>query len=288
MPTRPFEQVASDLFTYAGRHYLVYTCRLSGYTEIADWNDEPTAQQVTTKCQRFFASLGVPTTFRSDNGPQYNSAHFKKFLQRWGVVHNPSTPYYPQANYAEIAVKKMKNMLAKLSSPRLDTEEFAEAIIELRNTPGVDGRSPHEIIFGTNLRSKVPVHYSSFDARWKKAADEADSKRSRIREKAEAYYNSSARDLKPLKIGTQVRIQNSSSKRWDRTGEIIGKGKNRDYRIKMASGRTYWRNRRFLRKLNGAVEEESDEVKDDVDEQSPPPTLRRSEREKKKVVRFAS
>jgi len=95
-------------------------------------------------------------TFRSDNGPQYNSANFKKFLQRWGVVHNPSTSYYLQANYAEVSVKKAKSMIGKLTNPKLNMEEFAEAILELRNTLGVDGRSLNEIVFGTNLRSRVP------------------------------------------------------------------------------------------------------------------------------------
>ena len=290
-PTRPFEHVASDLFTYAGRHYLVYVCRYSGFVMVADWNDDPTANQVTSKCQQYFATLGVPTTFRSDNGPQYNSANFKKFLQRWGVIHNPSTPYYPQANYAEVAVKKCKSMISKLTSTKLDTEEFAEAILELRNTPGVDGRSPNEIVFGTNLRSRVPVHHTAFDERWKKAADEADLKRSRITQKAEAYYNYSAKDLKPLKVGTQVRLQDPSTKRWDSVGEVVGKGKYRDYRIKTASGRTYWRNRRFIRKYNGALEDENDDVSDennDENDNSTPTELRRSTRDKKKIVRFAA
>ena len=137
-----------------------------------------------SKCQQYFATLGVPMTFRSDNGPQYNSANFKKFLQRWGVVHNPSTPYYLQANYAEVAVKKAKSMIGKFTNPRLNMEEFAEAILELRNTPGVDGRSPNEIVFGTNLRSRVPFHHTAFNECWKKAADEADLKHSQIHEKA--------------------------------------------------------------------------------------------------------
>ena len=68
--------------------------------------------------------------------------------------------------------------------PKLNMEEFAEAILELRNTPGVDGHSPNEIVFGTNLRSRVPFHHTAFDERWKKAADEADLKRSQIHEKA--------------------------------------------------------------------------------------------------------
>ena len=88
-PTRPFKHVVSDLFTYAGRHYLVCVFRFSGFIVIADWNDDPTANQVDDR-----------------------QAHESK--AQHGM------------------------------------EEFAEAILELRNTPGVDGRSPNEIVFGTN------------------------------------------------------------------------------------------------------------------------------------------
>ena len=86
-------------------------------------------------------------------------------------------------------------------------------------------------------------------------------------------------------------MQDQTSKRWDKVGEVIGKGKNRDYRIKMDSGRTYWRNRRFIRKFNGALEDENeineDENEAEEDDNDPKPKeLRRSTREKKKTVRF--
>jgi len=73
-----------------------------------------------------------------------------------------------------VAVKKAKTMISKLKNPRLDKEEFAAAILDLQNRPGVDGRSPNEIVFGTKLRSRVPIHHTAFEERWKKAAKEAD------------------------------------------------------------------------------------------------------------------
>jgi len=49
---------------------------------------------------------------------------------------------------------------------RLAGEEFCEAILELRNMPNADGRSPNGVVFGKNLRSCVPTHHTSFDERW--------------------------------------------------------------------------------------------------------------------------
>ena len=53
--------------------------------------------------------------------------------------------------------------------------------------------------------------------------------------------------MKPLRIGQEVRLQDHITKRWDRQGQVIGVGRNRDYHVKLPSGRVYWRNRRFLR-----------------------------------------
>ena len=66
-------------------------------------------------------------------------------------------------------------------------------------------------------------------------------------QKVEDGYNVHARPLSPIPAGTTVRIQDPVSKRWDRRGVVVLMGNRRDYRIKMQSGRVYWRNRRFLR-----------------------------------------
>jgi len=62
LPTRPFEEVAADLFYLAGRHYPMYVDRLSGYPIVAEWTDDPTAQQVILKCHQYFATLASDRT----------------------------------------------------------------------------------------------------------------------------------------------------------------------------------------------------------------------------------
>ena len=53
----------------------------------------------------------------------------------------------------------------------------------------------------------------------------------------------------------------------------------------------YWRNRRFIRKFSGALEDENETVSDENDKEndvSEPQELRRSTREKKKIVHFTA
>lgn len=52
----------------------------------------------------------------TDNGPQYKSDEFSKFLKKKGIKHTFSTPYYPATNSAaENFVESFKsNVLARL------------------------------------------------------------------------------------------------------------------------------------------------------------------------------
>ena len=249
-PSRVFEDVSSDIFSHAGREFLVYVDRLSGWPAVFQFpRGDATSRQVIKALREVFVSLGVPVRLRTDGGPQYKSREVAAFLKRWGVQHVMSTPYYPQSNgHAEAAVKTMKHLVSKTTSHgNIDDERLYRGLLELRNTPGADGRSPAQVVFGHPIRSCVPAHRSAFAAKWQQEAAECDSKTAKLQTQTEQRYNMSSRDLKPLKIGTCVRLQNPASRRWDRIGHIVGIGYNRDYLIKLPSGGVLWRNRRFIR-----------------------------------------
>ena len=103
-----------------------------------------------------------------------------------------SSPYYPQANgHAESAVKVVKRLTKKATSGGdLDTDAFAEWLLELRNSPRSDGRSSAQILLVDPLRSRVPVHHSSFAKCWQEHADELDSRvAEQRRREADDHYN---------------------------------------------------------------------------------------------------
>ena len=127
-----------------------------------------------------------------------------------------------------------------------------------------------------------------------------------IHQKMIERYNANARDLPLLRTGDNVLIQDPITKRWTKVGEIIGVGKRRDYHVKLPSGRTYWRNRRFLRKCSTTSPPDvPSEAPDDLlssddhhepmndqdestdDPEPPQSVLRRSSREKKLPDRFS-
>ena len=262
LPTFVFQDVSADLFQHGNPHVLVYADRLSGWPVVHQWRRDPTAREVIQAVVHNFVELGVPMRFRSDNGPQFDAGVFQETLKRWGVAWGNSTPHYPQSNsHAEAAVKAMKELVAKTGD--LSSEEFLAGLLEFRNTPHESGASPAQILFGHQLRSIIPAHRSSYAPKWK------DVMMARERQAAAAAetklrYDVHTGPLSPLRIGTQVRIQDPDSKLWIHVGVIVAVGRYRSYRVKFASGSVLWRNRRFLRPLI-PVEEEPTATIDQTD-----------------------
>ena len=91
----------------------------------------------------------------------------------------------------------------------------------------------------------MPATLKSLSKTWKEQLENLDKSTSKEREKE--YYNQHAKPLKSLRIGDKVRIQDPATKKWDRCGDIVGIGKNRDYHVRLLSGRVLWRNRRFVK-----------------------------------------
>ena len=125
--------------------------------------------------------------------------------------------------------------------------------MELRNTPRADGRSPAQVLYGRPLRSAVPAHHRAFADSWQRAAEECDKRAAVLKSQTVERYDASAHTLKSLRVGQHVLLQDPKTGLWDRTGAIVGVGSRRDYHVRLPSGRTYWRNRRYLRPLRPMV-----------------------------------
>jgi hypothetical protein len=171
MPMRVFESTSADLFSFGGKMYMVYADRLSGFPFVKEWRKDPDASEVLKEVRRYYVDMGVPVQMRTDGGPQFAAKELRDFLKKWGVDPVLSTPHYPQSNgHAELSVKAMKNLVIKNSGG----ESFQQGLLEFRNTPISDGRSPAQVVFGHPMRSMVPAHYRSFANEWQQTAAEAD------------------------------------------------------------------------------------------------------------------
>ena len=100
----PMEHVGTDLFEYAGKHYLLVVDRFSGYPLVKQLNKTDTGA-VIRKMTEWFNMLGWPRFMRSDGGPQYRS-ELDTFCSNNNIKHELSSAYNPKSNgLAEAAVK---------------------------------------------------------------------------------------------------------------------------------------------------------------------------------------
>ena len=145
-------------------------------------------------------------------------------------------------------------LLLRKSAPEGDitSTAFQQGLLELRNMPDASGRSPAQIVFGHSLRSTVPAPHTSFATEWSTASDQLDQRAADLRDAALGTYSRSSKPLGPLQLGATVRVQDPQTKLWDKIATIILIGQHRTYRVRLASGRVLWRNRRFLRVVPSA------------------------------------
>lgn len=240
-PSRPFQETAADVFEHSGHYYLAYVDRFSGWIEVSKFYKCPSAEMLITALRKHFVHFGIPNKFRSDGGLQFASEAMKRFMINWGVNHVFSAPHFPSSNgLAESAVKSMKALIAaSTNNGDIGTDIFTQGLLELHNTPRENGLSPAEMIFGSPLRSCVPLHPQTFAKKWIDTANNADNTH-------HPPKNLNSRRLQPMRSGDKCWIQDPSTKRWTSIGNII-QARQRNYTVKMPSGRILWRNRRHLR-----------------------------------------
>ena len=68
-------RVASDLFSHAGKNYLIAVDFFSNFSS--------SAANVIIGLKSIFARHGIPLDLVTDNGPQYSSFQFKEFSDDW-------------------------------------------------------------------------------------------------------------------------------------------------------------------------------------------------------------
>ena len=92
----PWEKVASDLFKFKGKQYLLVVDYNSRYLEVIQLT-ATTSSSVISSMKSIFSRHGIPCTVVSDNCPHYNSAKMKDFASSYGFNQVTSSPHYPKA-----------------------------------------------------------------------------------------------------------------------------------------------------------------------------------------------
>ena len=243
IPSRPWQKVATDIFTWNKRNFMVTVDYYSRFWEIDELNTT-TSQAVIRKLSTHFARYGIPEILISDNGSQYTSQEFQEFCQSWDFQHITSSPGYSQSNgLAEKTVQTAKRILEK--SKESNSNPLI-AILEYRSTPVDNLASPAQLLMGRQLRSTLPTTHDQLEPKTVEPQTVID-RREKKQLIQQTYYNRTAHALPELRTNQNVRVQLNKGDNWIQ-GKIQCKHSTpRSYIIETEKGNIVRRNRRFIK-----------------------------------------
>ena len=119
-----------------------------------EFTKSTTSERIVSRLSKIFVTHGLPLSHRTDNGSQFVSDYFKKYLKENGIEHRRTTPLWPQAN-GEIE-KQNRSILKRLRIAQAEgrnwRSEIDDFLMMYRITPhSTTGVSPAELLFGTTV-----------------------------------------------------------------------------------------------------------------------------------------
>ena len=115
---------------FQGRTYLLVTDAHSKWLEIVEMTST-TASRTVEELRKRFSSYGLPEQLVTNNGPQFVSDEFARFIRLNGIKHIKSAPYHPSTNgAAERLVQTFKKaMKASERDGRTHSQRLASFVL---------------------------------------------------------------------------------------------------------------------------------------------------------------
>lgn len=241
-PELPFQIVATDLFTFGGKDYLLIADNYSGYFDFVQMHNT-SSPAVIQQLKKWFSVHGIPEILESDNGPQYSARVFAQFASLWNFEHRTSSPFFPRSNgLAERFVQTAKELLVKCTR---DNSDVYLALLHARNTPRNEVlKSTNERLLSRLTRTNLPCAKSYLSP---KTVTNVPQELHRLRRSQHRYHDRSAQKSPDLSIGDRVRVQ-MGKRDWKFAEVIDTAGAPRSSIIRTTDGEVYRRNKHHLRK----------------------------------------
>ena len=155
LPSAPWQHLAADVLgpLPSGDYVFVVVDYHNRFFEM-EFTKSTTFEKIVSMLSKIFLIHGLPSSLRTDNGSQFVSDYFKKYLEENGIEHRRTTPLWPQAN-GEIE-KQNRSILKRLRIAQAEgrnwRSEIDDFLMMYRITPhSTTGVSPAELLFGTTV-----------------------------------------------------------------------------------------------------------------------------------------
>ncbi|XP_064475694.1 uncharacterized protein K02A2.6-like [Ornithodoros turicata] len=214
-PAKPWAKLGVDIVGPLEDcpHSCRYAITLIDYH--SKWPEVSFASTVTTATvetflRHVFSREGFPEELVTDNGPQFVSAEFKKFLQDRGIRQTTVSVYYPQANGQVERFNRVFKDVIQVA--KLRNKDVKSAVLEYltvyRSTPhATTGVSPSVLLHGRAVRTRLNVvglEGQSVDVDMPKVRQRVECKQSKQKLYTDSKLSAKCRIFTP---GTYVRVR---------------------------------------------------------------------------------
>ena len=98
VPDAPWQKIAVDVFTCAGKSYQLVVDYFSKFVELGTLSENPTANCVIKHLKDIFSRYGLANILISDGAAIYNCKKFNDFANEYEFEHIFSSARNPQSN----------------------------------------------------------------------------------------------------------------------------------------------------------------------------------------------
>lgn len=258
LPSSPWEDLAADIMGPLpdGTYVLVVVDYYSRYFEI-DLMKSTTTDRTIQGLEEIFARHGYPKSLKTDNGANFTSMKFEKFLSECDITHRKTTPLWPQAN-GEVE-RQNRTLLKAIKVAQIEKREWKRELnhflLAYRSTPhSTTGESPAKSLFGRQIKCKLPQlgEYQRFN--------EMEDKDREMKQKYKDYADS-RRHVKESDIVTgdkvllrQSKVDKLSPAFCETPFEVVDKYHSQVV-VQSPEGVNYKRNMSQVKKYNHGAEE---------------------------------
>ena len=158
-PGGPWRRLHIDFAgPFEERMFLVAVDAHSKWPEVSMMRST-TAEKTIEKLGEMFSRFGFPEQLVSDNGPQFISQEFERFLEANGVQHIRSSPYHPSTNgLAERFVQSMKHALKASQGQGSLHQRLNSFLLSYRNIPHSTTKvAPAVLLMKKQLRTSLDL-----------------------------------------------------------------------------------------------------------------------------------
>ena len=159
-PSRPWQRIHLDFAgPFLGKFFFIVVDAHSKWAEVVEMSQTSTSRTITV-LRQLFATHGIPEQIVTDNGSQFTSEDFTKFVKSNGIRHSLSSPYHPASNgEAERFVRTFKEAMKTSNNNGLTlAHRINNFLLTYRTTPHTTtGTPPSELLMGRTLRTRWDI-----------------------------------------------------------------------------------------------------------------------------------